>query len=71
MVYATCTINPAENEAVVRDFLSAHADFVASDLRPFLPEAWRKDASEGMIQLLPSKHGVEGFFLARLERKHG
>jgi 16S rRNA (cytosine967-C5)-methyltransferase len=71
MVYATCTINPAENQQVVRDFLAAHADFAPGDLRSYLPAAWQDDASDGMIQLLPSKHGVEGFFIARLERKHG
>ncbi|MBO9540664.1 16S rRNA (cytosine(967)-C(5))-methyltransferase RsmB [bacterium] len=71
MVYATCTINPAENEAVVRDFLAAHPDFKPGDIRPYLPEAWREEAPNGMIQLLPSKHGVEGFFIARMERTHG
>lgn len=71
MVYATCTINPAENEQVVATFLAAHPDFRPGDIRPYLPEAWQADAKDGMIQLLPSKHGVEGFFIARLERSNG
>lgn len=73
LVYATCTVNRAENQDVVRGFLAAHPEFAPSDLRAWLPEAWRADAEDGggMIQLVPHRHGVEGFFLARLERQHG
>lgn len=71
LVYATCTINPAENEEVVKRFLVAHPDFQTGNLDSFLPEAWRNDARDGMIQLVPGRHGVEGFFLARMERKDG
>lgn len=70
LVYATCTILPAENERVVERFLAAHPDFGPGDLAPYLPEAWRQDAKDGMIQLMPHRHGVEGFFIARLERRH-
>lgn len=73
LVYATCTVNRTENQEVVRSFLADHPDFGPSDLRPWLPEAWRADAEDGgsMIQLVPHRHGVEGFFVARLERQHG
>ena len=73
LVYATCTVNREENQDVVRSFLADHPDFGPSDLRDWLPEAWRADAEDGgsMIQLVPHRHGVEGFFLARLERHHG
>lgn len=73
LVYATCTVNRAENQDVIRAFLAEHPEFKGSDLRPWLPEAWRADAeAEGaMIQLRMHRHGVEGFFLARLERRDG
>lgn len=70
LVYATCTILPAENERVVERFLAAHPDFGPGDLAPYLPEGWQADARDGMIQLMPHRHGVEGFFIARLERRH-
>lgn len=71
LVYATCTINPEENEEVVKRFLETHPDFQPGNLEPFLPEGWRAEAKNGMIQLVPGRHGVEGFFLARMERKNG
>jgi 16S rRNA (cytosine967-C5)-methyltransferase len=73
LVYATCTVNRAENQDVVRGFLQDHPEFAASDLTRYLPEAWRPDAEGGgsMIQLLPHRHGVEGFFVARLEKHDG
>jgi 16S rRNA (cytosine967-C5)-methyltransferase len=54
LVYATCTISPAENEQVVARFLAdpAHAGFRLVSQR----------------QLLPHRDGTDGFFLARLER---
>ena len=73
LVYATCTVNRAENQDVIRAFLADHPEFAPSDLRDWLPEGWRNDAEDGgsMIQLSPNRHGVEGFFVARLERHHG
>lgn len=73
LVYATCTVNRPENQDVVRGFLQAHPDFAPSDLRGWLPEDWRADTEldGSMIQLVPHRHDVEGFFIARLERRHG
>ncbi len=68
LVYATCTISRLENAEVVREFLADHPDFAPGDLASRLPEAWRPEAREGMIQLLPHRHGTEGFFIARMER---
>src|SRR5437588_8348785 len=31
LVYATCSVLPDENEAIVEDFLSAHSDFALGD----------------------------------------
>lgn len=73
LVYATCTVNRAENQDVVRAFLQDHPEFAPSDLRGWLPESWRQDAEAdgSMIQVVPHRHGVEGFFMARLEKLHG
>lgn len=73
LVYSTCTVNRPENQDVVQGFLQDHPDFAPSDLRGWLPEDWRSDTEldGSMIQLLPQRHDVEGFFIARLERRHG
>lgn len=69
MVYSTCTIGRAENQDVIRAFLARQPGFALDDLTPWLPEAWRADAEDGgMIQLLPPRHHVDGFFIARLKR---
>lgn len=71
LVYSTCTIAEEENLAQVKSFLSRNPDFFLEDLTPYLPEGLRKEKSLscGYLQLLPHKHGTDGFFLARLRKK--
>jgi len=70
LVYATCTLMEEENEAQVRTFLEAHADFMVDDPRPHLPEAaHRMVADDGALRTLPHRHGLDGFFAVRLKRK--
>ena len=59
LVYATCTISQAENEAQIRSFLSAQPSFSLSPL-PIPVE------NDGMLQLFPHIHRTDGFFLARM-----
>jgi 16S rRNA (cytosine967-C5)-methyltransferase len=69
LVYATCSSEPEENEAVVDAFLSRQREFELADLRsevspglaPFLDE-------RGMMRTLPFAHGLEAFFAAALVR---
>lgn len=67
LVYSTCTIDRDENDAVVDDFLALHGDFQAGDLGEVLPKSL--PAAGGRIQLFPHIHGIDGFFIAALERK--
>jgi 16S rRNA (cytosine967-C5)-methyltransferase len=71
LIYATCSVLPAENEARIKAFLEAHPEFA---LVP-VAEVWRQVIGtpcpvEGeMLRLTPMRHGTDGFFAAILERK--
>lgn len=67
IVYATCTLNPRENESRVLDFLEAHRDF--SLVRPSVDDTLL-DAS-GFFRAWPHRHNTDGFFAAVLQRGEG
>ncbi|MBE5807409.1 MAG: 16S rRNA (cytosine(967)-C(5))-methyltransferase RsmB [Clostridiales bacterium] len=69
LVYSTCTILPEENEAQVRAFLEKYPSFEPDGDDTWLPEPLRPRLRDGMIGLLPSRDGVEGFFIARMRRR--
>jgi 16S rRNA (cytosine967-C5)-methyltransferase len=64
LVYATCSLEPEENESVVTRFLAEHSGFYLDPpthvLVPFEPS--------GFLRLTPSRHGTDGFSAARLRR---
>ena len=65
LVYSTCTVNPDENEAIVKDFLASHADFEPCDFSFKNGIA----SSDGMLTLFPHITGTDGFFIAKMVRK--
>ncbi len=79
LIYSTCTINPAENHERIAAFLAGHTTgteiFAPTDLTERLPERLlafpdlAAQARGGAIQLLPNRHGVDGFFIACLRRR--
>lgn len=66
LVYATCTLEPEENEVRVEAFLARHPDFVREDVRGLVPETMRTE--EGDYRALPHRHGTDGAYAARLRR---
>lgn len=69
LVYATCSILEAENEAVVRQFLADHPDFALVPVREVLAEQRIELAMGDYLSLWPHRHATDGFFAAVLERQ--
>jgi 16S rRNA (cytosine967-C5)-methyltransferase len=64
LVYATCSLEPEENDAVVAAFLAGRGDVVRDPPSGFpLP----LDA-DGVLRCLPHRHGTDGFTAVRLRR---
>ena len=69
LVYATCSVLPEENDAIVDAFLAAHADFSERDVAALLADARVPLDTGPRLRLRPDVHGCDGFFAAVLERK--
>jgi 16S rRNA (cytosine967-C5)-methyltransferase len=70
LVYSVCTISRREGEMVVERFLREHPEFALEDLAEQLPD-WRGAAVGPYLQVLPSREGTDGFFIARCSRLRG
>ncbi|MFY0544476.1 16S rRNA (cytosine(967)-C(5))-methyltransferase RsmB [Brevibacillus sp. H7] len=71
LVYSTCTIEPEENQQIVRRFVSEHPEYeLDTSLSDDLPAAVTAglDCSSGYVQILPHHFDSDGFFIARIKR---
>jgi 16S rRNA (cytosine967-C5)-methyltransferase len=64
LLYATCSILPAENDAVVASLLDTSTDAECDTLSA----PWGRATAHGR-QILPGEHGMDGFYYARLSRR--
>ncbi len=73
LVYATCSVLPEENEAVVEAFLAGHPNFERLDAAQELTRLKVPDAAAlctgGHLRLWPHRHGTDGFFAAVITRR--
>ena len=67
LIYATCSLEPEENTAVVEDFLRRHPDFARASAPAGVPAALL--TAQGDFQSLPQRHGIDGAYAARLARR--
>ena len=65
LVYSTCTILPEENGEVTDGFLADHPEFVRT---PFTLPAPAGE-TDGQLTLWPQRHGTDGFYICRMERR--
>jgi 16S rRNA (cytosine967-C5)-methyltransferase len=68
LVYATCSVLPEENEAIVAGFLAAHPGFTQGNAAAELARAGIALDTGANLVLFPHRHGCDGFFAAILER---
>ena len=74
LVYATCSLLPAENERVADAFTAAHPDFTPIDTLQALEQAGVQRAAElvspaGHLRLWPHRHATDGFYAAGWVKK--
>ena len=74
LVYATCSVLPAENERQIEGFLERHADFAVVPVADIWRDALSSEpptevAAGPYMRLSPLRHGTDGFFAATLVRK--
>ena len=69
LVYATCSMLEAENEAIVTQFLADHPDFTLIPAGKVLAEQRIEIEMGDYLSLWPHRHATDGFFAAVLERR--
>jgi len=69
LVYATCSVLHAENDAVVAEFLHRHEEFRLRPSAELFGEARAQQVGDGrVLRLYPHVHGTDGFYAAALAR---
>lgn len=68
LVYATCTLHPAENEAVVKHFLTQHPQWQIDAPAANHPAA-KFVTAQGWLKVLPHQQDMDGFFMVRLRHE--
>ncbi|MBB3912247.1 RsmB/NOP family class I SAM-dependent RNA methyltransferase [Sphingomonas desiccabilis] len=72
LVYATCSLEREEGEAQVERFLAEHADYRLVPAAPELLPEGIAPSPQGWVRTLPGmlaeQGGLDGFFIARLDR---
>jgi len=68
LVYATCSVLPQENEAIVEAFLAERPEFTLVPVAAELERAGIALDTGPTLKLLPHRHGCDGFFAAAMVR---
>ncbi len=68
LVYATCSVLPEENDAIVDAFLASHPQFAEGDVAAEFARAKIGLDTGARLRTSPQREGCDGFFAAILER---
>ncbi|KAF0221299.1 MAG: hypothetical protein FD174_437 [Geobacteraceae bacterium] len=68
ILFATCSTTREENEEVIDDFLSMRNDFVLENLGETFSAHAGLFSERGCFRSWPHRHGMDGFFAARLRK---
>jgi len=68
LVYSTCSLEPEENEEIIKNFLESNGNFIIDDISPFIPADLKGEVKDGFLRTFPHIHETDGFFIARLKR---
>jgi 16S rRNA (cytosine967-C5)-methyltransferase len=66
LVYSTCTLHPAENEAIAQSFLSRQSEWEIQP--PSHPPGDAFVTPEGWLKVWCHQHDMDGFFIARFHK---
>ena len=70
LVYSTCTVDRAENQEVMEEFLREHPEFEGdTTFAERMPETIKPLISGYDVQILPQDFGSDGFYIACLRKK--
>jgi 16S rRNA (cytosine967-C5)-methyltransferase len=69
LIYATCSVLPAENQTIVQQFLDTHEGWRIQPLHERVGDDRAQEIGDGtFLSLTPHEHGTDGFFAAVLVR---
>ena len=69
LVYSVCSMEPEENEHVIKGFLNKHKEFVIEKSTMGLSlKAQHLLTTNGYLRTIPHLHRMDGFFSACLKR---
>jgi 16S rRNA (cytosine967-C5)-methyltransferase len=71
LLYATCSTTETENEQVIDEFLKGNPEFMIEPVSSRLKMLAEMETERGFFRSWPHRHGMDGFFAARLRKITG
>ena len=69
LIYAVCSVEPEENETVIKTFLKQNQDYMLDQDPGKLPRSFcARIENKPLIKTYPDFKKMDGFFMARLKR---